>query len=59
MSQTIYFPQEYVADAGSTFTVSVKVDSLANVGGFGFSVNWDTTVLKYVGVDSFQHSQVF
>lgn len=53
-AQTIscYFPKEYVADAGSTFTVSVKVDSLANVGGFGFSVNWDTTVLKYVGVDS-------
>jgi hypothetical protein len=28
------------------------VDSLASVGGFVFSVNWDTTVLKYVGVDS-------
>ena len=53
-AQTIscYFPQEYVVDPGSSFAVSIKVDSLANVGGFGFSVNWDTTVLKYAGVDS-------
>jgi hypothetical protein len=53
-AQTIhcYFPQEYTVDADSNLIVSVKVDSLTGVGGFSFSVNWDSTVLNYVGVDS-------
>lgn len=53
-AQTIhcYFPQEYTVDADSTLIVSIKVDSLAGVGGFNFSVNWDSAVLRYVGVDS-------
>jgi hypothetical protein len=48
----VYFPQEYTVDADSTLIVSVKVDSLSNVAGFSFSVEWDSTVLEYAGVDS-------
>lgn len=53
-AQTIhcYFPQEYSVDADSTLIVSVKVDSLSNVAGFSFSVEWDSSVLRYIGTDS-------
>lgn len=42
-----YLPSEIAVDAGSTFTVDVKVDSFIDVGGASFSINWDHTVLQF------------
>ncbi|PHN06877.1 cohesin domain-containing protein [Flavilitoribacter nigricans] len=42
-----YLPSDIAVDAGSTFTVDVRVDSFIDVGGLGISVNWDPTILLF------------
>lgn len=49
-AQTVscYFSTDiYTPDAGSTYTVDVKVDSFIDVGGLGFSIEWDPAILQY------------
>lgn len=47
-----YFSDNYVADAGSSFTADIQVDSFINLGSSALSVNWDPEVLKFTEVSN-------
>lgn len=49
---SLYLTGDFQFDPGSTFTTDLQVDSFINVGGFGFSVNWDPNILQFKEVSN-------
>ena len=49
---TFHTPNQVCVNAGDTIWVPVNVDGFQNILGFQFSLNWDTTELKFIAHDS-------